>query len=264
MSNYVASTIPNRTPSERRYLDYLWVSGRGVGWVDSRPVREHVLMLSRAGHPLSYVARGAGITVPTAAGIRDGRYPGCNSRVAAAVMRVSYVPGPGQVLVGSLSARRRVHALACIGWTSRWVADQLGISAATLSHSLCGDTLHYARWQAISDIYTAVQMTPGPSERARGRGRAEGWSPPLAWDNIDNPDETPRRGLHDPRSIVDPVAVRRALSGDHTVRLSTAEKHDAVSKAIDWGWTKRTLADRLGITVITADQMMVRARRRAA
>jgi len=249
MSNYVASTIPNRTPSERRYLDYLWVSGRGVGWVDSRPVREHVLMLSRAGHPLSYVARGAGITVPTAAGIRDGRYPGCNSRVAAAVMRVSYVPGPGQVLVG---------------WTSRWVADQLGISAATLSHSLCGDTLHYARWQAISDIYTAVQMTPGPSERARGRGRAEGWSPPLAWDNIDNPDETPRRGLHDPRSIVDPVAVRRALSGDHTVRLSTAEKHDAVSKAIDWGWTKRTLADRLGITVITADQMMVRARRRAA
>lgn len=264
MSCYVASTIPNRTPAERRYVDYLRESGRGIGWVDSRPVREHVLMLGRAGHSLSYVARAAGVTITTVAGIRDGRYSGCNHRVAATVMRVSYAPGPGQVRVGALSARRRVHALACLGWTSRHVAAELGITAATLSRSLCGDTMHYQRWQAISDVYDALHMTPGPSQRARGRGRSEGWLPPLAWDDIDDPDETPRRGLHDPRSVVDPIAVQRALSGDRTVCLSSAEKRVAIQHALDRGWSYRLLADRLGITHATADQMMVRARRRVA
>ena len=36
------------------------------------------------------------------------------------------------------------------------------------------------------DRYAATAVT-----RTRNRARAQGWHPPMAWDNIDDPNETP-------------------------------------------------------------------------
>lgn len=169
--------------------------------------------------------------------------------------------------VPALGARRRLRALMAIGWDMRTVAAMLGrhdrLDGIVRSNST-QQTVTRALDRRIRVLYDRLSATPGPSEFARGAARTHGYAPPLAWDNIDDPDEQPSGVAGKPRcSIshcdgevkargwcnahylritrgrvisapqtrprathgdVDEVAVRRACSGDRSVPLNRAER----------------------------------------
>ena len=121
--------------------------------------------------------------------------------------------------VPAVGARRRVQALARIGWTGAEVAARLGITQQALSESIHPDRrqVYRSRHDAIAEVYEALSGTRGPSDRAAKVAEGRGWPPPLAWDNIDDPDERPvgHRVCIEPGCAGQVVARRRCIYHRH-------------------------------------------------
>lgn len=66
-----------------------------------------------------------------------------------------------------------------------------------------------------------------------------------------------RRG---PRYGVDPVAVDRAVDGDQSLRLTVAERHEAIARLTRQGWSAARIAVHLGCTPRTVCRHRHRAR----
>jgi len=161
----------------------------------------------------------------------------------------------------SIGARRRVHALAAMGWSSHAVSAELGTSPQCLATLIHRPTMTYRRWAVIAEVYERLSAAVGPSRKALMCARNRCWPTPLAWEGIDIDDPRTRADVGSTAvGAMDPHAVDRALSGDHTVRLSTREKQECARQAREWGWSARLLADRLGISPVTADRALNRAR----
>ena len=64
---------------------------------------------------------------------------------------------------------------------------QGGVSAITRRAVVTAETR-----AAVAELFDRWCMTLGPSRLSRDRARAAGWLPPLAWDDIDDPDEQPQ------------------------------------------------------------------------
>lgn len=91
---------------------------------------------------------------------------------------------------------RRAQALVALGWTMGQIATEAGVSVNTLrSIQYHGSqTVHSTTAAAVRDAYERMSMTlpDGPSAaRTRALARKNGWPPPLAWNNIDDENETP-------------------------------------------------------------------------
>lgn len=112
----------------------------------------------------------------------------------------------GAVQVPHLGYTRRLQALACLGWTTRDIGEHMGVSPSRVSHLMNGmwAFLYPSTAQAIVAVYDDLSMSV-PVDRApsrRGEVRvharwkrqalARGWAPPLAWSNIDDPNEQPK------------------------------------------------------------------------
>lgn len=90
-------------------------------------------------------------------------------------------------------ATRKLQALSAIGWDCEELGRRLGISwgrAAQLRRG-DGESRDVSLAQKIDALYNELHMIPGPSAVTRSRASRYGWPPPLAWDDIDDPDETP-------------------------------------------------------------------------
>ena len=91
---------------------------------------------------------------------------------------------------------RRIRALHAIGWSGHQVADACGLSVNTLrsiGYHQSG-TVHAATAQSVMAGYERLSMAIPEgryANRARASARRKGWAPPLAWDDIDDPDEQP-------------------------------------------------------------------------
>lgn len=152
------------------------------------------------------------------------------------VLGLSRVDGTGTA--------RRLRALAAMGWPSHELAARLGVSREAVQQRT------RETWPAerstvgrVRDLYDALSMTPGPSERARRRAARLEWAPPLAWDDdtIDDPTARPVGVGYTPAPAIDRVTDLEAL-----------------------GLTRAQIADRLGIRQDTVDTLIQRARRTAA
>ena len=96
----------------------------------------------------------------------------------------------------ALVARRRLQALACHGFDTSRLQAASGISFVTLASIRRGATkdITAARHHQIADLYELLSGRFGTSTEARRRATLAGWVPPLGWDNIDDPTETPNTG----------------------------------------------------------------------
>jgi hypothetical protein len=92
--------------------------------------------------------------------------------------------------------RRRVQALAAVGWPIAWTAEQAGHGAAYLFAILAGKvpTVTSTTARRIAALCRSHGTRPGPSEYTRAVARRNGWHSIAAWDdNIDNPSATPEQ-----------------------------------------------------------------------
>lgn len=97
-----------------------------------------------------------------------------------------------------IGIQRRLRALSCLGWSMQAIADRTGRDMGSLARLRRNPNVRFVRREFADDILTIwadLHMTPAPSSHSaretRGEARRRGWLPPLAWDNIDDPDETP-------------------------------------------------------------------------
>lgn len=92
-----------------------------------------------------------------------------------------------------LGTRRRVQALMRIGWPREEISYRLGYAQRTTVLKLINQDRCRATTAArVTALYRQLECTPGPSRRTAGRAALLGYPPPIAWDDIDDPDEQPK------------------------------------------------------------------------
>ena len=94
-------------------------------------------------------------------------------------------------------------------------------------------------WRRVMAAWDALSGSMGRSVRTIKRAAAAGWSPPMAWDDIDDPAEQPNLGTYEAGLGED---------FDEAVRTLTRD-----------GWSAARIAEQLGVS----ERSVVRARTRA-
>lgn len=158
--------------------------------------------------------------------------------------------------VCTLGAGRRCRALHAIGWTWVAIAAEAGVTVKRIEETA------YSKWEvmearhdaAIRAAYDRLCMTTPSSESlhvrgaitsARKRAARYEWPPPLAWDDIDNPNEQPDLLGDADTDAYDEVVVLRWLDGD---RLPTtpAERAEIARRWHASGRSLTSLRNRSG------------------
>jgi hypothetical protein len=150
----------------------------------------------------------------------------------------------GQPLrINSLPTQRRIRALAAIGWPFSELSRHLGFRGKEYPQQLLRrPRVNVATARKVADLYDRLSMTPGPSQEARTRAAAKGWAPPLAWDDIDDPHETPQ-------------GVQLTPLGRRAEREALIE---AVRDLLEAGESPTSIADRLNRSPRTLARMLHR------
>lgn len=142
--------------------------------------------------------------------------------------------------VPALGLTRRVHALNAIGWSASAIAQRAGVTKQALASSAGRDAVTARVARRIRDIYAELEMSEGPSLRTRKRAVAQGWAPPAAWDDIDDPHEQP-----DPSRWCE------------STRLGVLTEQD-LSDCASWGLTREQAGHRLGVQADSVDHWLER------
>ena len=96
------------------------------------------------------------------------------------------------LMVDSTGTRRRLQALAALGWSSTDLARLLGVVQSTVNHWSRRPHVHLRTARRVADLYEQLSMQVGPTPKARAYALRCGWPPPLAWgDDIDSLDAQP-------------------------------------------------------------------------
>lgn len=193
----------------RRYR--LMAYGRWQPYVDAGPVRAHVLKLRDAGLGYKRVAELADVSAGGMSKLMYGDYgrgtpPSKRVRpeTAAAILAVEANLDTlgAAVLVDAAGTRRRLHALAAMGWSLAKLAGRLGVHRGNLGKTLACEQVTAGTARAVRALYDGLWNQAPPEDthadkvaasRIRNLARTRGWAPPLAWDDesIDDPAARP-------------------------------------------------------------------------
>lgn len=196
----------------------------------------------------SELAVSAGLAETT---IRRLRASGPETRVARRTRdKILAAPPPPEVTTPGLV--RRLQALAAIGWSALEIQRRHGIWPDHLRDLRRSDPADrvFVRPNVRAAILAAwdeLHMTPAPASRGSNNVRAyakrRGWAPPLAWENIDDPDEQPV-GVRDehapprsPEAWEARVDVLRLLVETGGTLADAAKRLDMSRDAL-WAWCK--------------------------
>jgi len=247
--------------------DRLKLYGRYDDLTDAAPVRAHVEALSLAGIGRRRLAELAGVSVSTVSGIRSGKRGKPVRRVrkdtAALILAVTSETHSvaAHALVDARGTHRRMQALMARGWTQRALVEQMGLSSDNLATRFAQSTVLRSTADAVEALYDRLwDQTPfvdspakaAGSRRAMNRARRAGWTPPLAWDDIDTDDAPP---LAERSDAIDEMAVELAMIGE-PVRLSSLERREAVTRLHSLRLSDIAIAARLHV----ADRTVLRIR----
>lgn len=158
----------------------------------------------------------------------------------------------------TVGVRRRLQALARIGWSPSMLAGMTDLSAEYLSKLRTDanhDLIRVITYRTICRLYDALWDKPVNTTRGRRvitfAVRAD-YAPPVAWDDesIDDPAASPScppEPLASERPL-DEIAVEEAIRGGRVVHLTPAERNEAVRRLTERGCSAREIADRLSTT----------------
>lgn len=156
-------------------------------------------------------------------------------------------------VVSARGAQRRIQALVARGWSQQRLADALGVKCSTIFMLMSREGVRTSRHLEVVALYELMWNVAPPMEwrwdraaatRSMNHARAEGWLPPLAWDDLDA-DDTP--AVAAPDDDIDDVAVDLATAGED-VRLTAAERREAVRRLNSLHYSDNEIAARLRIT----------------
>lgn len=179
--------------------------------LDAEPVRQHLLALHAAGITIHRVAALTGIGYKNVRGFTQHDYSNAAPRrrrvtrdVAERLLAITvetHTPG----YVSPLGSRRRVEALAAIGWPSVHLARAAGIHPSNRTTILAGKTMRAGTAARIAKAYEELKrqkperhgIRRSSISASRLRAKELRWPPPDYWDMvgaIDDPDFVPDFG----------------------------------------------------------------------
>ena len=184
-----------------------WKSGH----VDAQPVRDHLNKLQAAGLGMRVIAEQTGVARSTLRAILNGKKRATSEgskiepprhhviqATAQAILAVALPTPldpriPDNTPVDATGTRRRLRALAAIGWTHAHLGACIGWSTTNLNTLLHRDRVNAHTARMIAELYDQLALAPGPSTSAMIRAQRKGWRKPLDWDDdlIDIPTATP-------------------------------------------------------------------------
>lgn len=172
------------------------------GYRDATRVLAHITRLRDLGWTWERIGAAAGISHAIPYGLGTGRYRRVLAETERALLAVPLEPMVSHHGIDSCGTRRRVQALAWMGWPGEVVAVRAGIRPSALRTLI----LPYRRISSaaaarVAAVYDELSHLPGPSTLAAGKARGLGHAPPAAWD-----DDT----IDDPKAR--PAGVRRAAA----------------------------------------------------
>jgi hypothetical protein len=205
------------------------------------------------GLPAHRIASGSGAPMSVIRHVLYGNNPLPPARklhTEYANMIMSYRPTLDDYPLGSTipstGSRRRLQALATLGWTFRALAARSAVSHRQLMHVMHRPTTSVAVALTIRSLYNelwnrsphADEVPPAIVKRTQTNATKEGWNGPLAWDDdtIDDSKARPRRGRKDDGGV-DMAKVMRRLEGEK-LPLSSWEN----TAAIEYGARTRGLS----------------------
>lgn len=151
-------------------------------------------------------------------------------------------------------AVRKLQALQALGHSRAEIARQMGYSGVDIIENIQRATrLQRHTHDAVGRVYDELSMTPGSSNVTRGRARAAGYRPPLAWDDIDHDPEPAAEHIAG-RDDVDHSAIERAVTGDVPEVLHDEDRRRVVDRLADEGRSRSEIAQDLNITVGQVDR----------
>lgn len=246
--------------------------------VDAEPIREHVAALMAAGVGLKTIVARSGISQGAMWKLvygKNGNPPSRRVTRANADRLLVLKPDDRTLLadgarVDSTGTRRRLQALACLGWSIGRFSTETGIDRQALDQALTGGEVTARTARSVAAAYDRLWDQPAPAtdhrekisvSRTINRAKAAGWASPLAWDDdtIDDPDARPTRG-HNMLAVFDEIAVERAMRADG-VPLRPVERAEVVHRLTAAGWSAAKIAPRAGVDARSVQR--IRDQRRA-
>ena len=201
--------------------------------------------------------------------------PDTQRRLLAVRFQAAAVPAGRRV--DATGTRRRLQALATLGWSVTSLATRSELAPRALRRALTSTTVTAQTARAVDRLYAKLRAEPAPhrtpgeqaaAARAKAAAQRAGWRGPLAWDDIDHdPDELDEAAALEqpgsPAARVDVVAVERAMRGEQ-LPLTALERRDAVARLTSRGLSARCIAELLHTTVRTVTRLRASAREDAA
>lgn len=283
-----ACTAANTAAQRRRSTAIAY--GTWAGLVDAAPARAHVQALRQQGLSVPQIARLSGVGQGTIHALvygdpSRGRPPNSkvrtdtHRRLLAVRFQASAIPAGRRV--DATGSKRRLQALATLGWPVTSLAARSGLAPRTLRRALTTTTVTAHTARTITELYnqllarSSARRSPGEqaaAARTRTRARRAGWRGPLSWDDIDNDPDEPA-AFHDPTGRtasaasaaggIDVVAVERAMRGE-PLPLTLAERRAVVARLTGRGLSARGIAELLHTTVRTVTRLRRSTRDAAA
>lgn len=170
---------------------------RGVArTVNPMKAADHVGHLIDAGMSVMMIAKAAGVHKQTVSRILQQRPSFIYAEIERRILSVK--PAfPECGLVSPVGARRRVQALMLAGWTIGEIADNSGASRNAIGRLIgCQTSTNAKTYWAIRKFFESNWQ--GPENLHQGSkvaitlAKRKGYLPALAWDDIDNPKESPK------------------------------------------------------------------------
>lgn len=208
--------------------------------VDATQSRAHLERLLNRGWTQSQIAAAAGLDQSTVSVVISGRHMHVHRDTAAAILnvRLNEMPPIPRGFIDATGTRRRLQALATLGYTLPVLARRIGVS----NRNLYEITVH--RWGSVRKttatgvgrVYRELSTQPARrtrwSEQARATAAAAGWHGPMAWDDIDDPACTPHDVHAEPELKRDDLAELRRQEVFHLAGFSVPPEEIAARLGI--------------------------------
>lgn len=224
---------------------------------DREQVRAHLRTLSEAGIGYRRVAELAGVSHKSVYRILVGQTRP-TGRMADALLAVSVEVGPAERWPDATGTRRRLQALATLGWMMREVselttADESGLGQIIMNRAFVQRTTEAQVRRIYDDLSMRIPPVSYGSKRARLRAAKRGWFPPLAWpdDVIDDPTGLPC--LLPPVVAVEPeleLAVQHLAAG-HDINIDAGVRAEFVRRTAEWPIAKVAAVVRCHVSTVT-------------
>lgn len=232
---------------------------------DAAPVREHIAYLHTLGFSYAAIGSARGVSITAVTALADSRWPRVRGVAAAQWLAITpqqiFTTAPDDVRVANYASVRRWRALMAIGHATDTITNTaLELTGVNpwLNAITRDPRIAASRHRALAAVFDVLAMTPGTAAVARGRARAAGYAPPLAWDDIDDPTAAPVATHRDPDDV-DHVAVDHALAGTFLGTLTPAEERTAITVGLARGMTHREIATAIGMTRDAVQKRISRA-----